>query len=154
MFIIIICIVADLDYGFTLHWKKSQISWSKKLQEMYRKFLNEIYWTKTVVIWYLGNVICQVHSLELMEISHFMYIFKIKYTRHFLAVPEISYISFTLLWWKTDDIYCSFPLSTRSFIWSWTHDIYCTFPLGTRKCIHIHFQDQGHMICTTHFNTT
>ena len=53
--------------------------------------LNEIYWTKTVVIWYLGNVICQVHFLKLMKISHFVYIFKIIYTRHFLAVPEISY---------------------------------------------------------------
>ena len=79
-----------------------------------------------------------------------VYIFKIEYTRHFLAVS----ISFTLSWWKTDNIYCSFPLSTRNFTWSWTHDIYCTFPLGIRKCIHLYFQDQGHVIYTTHFNTT
>ena len=81
-----------------IHTGKSQISWSKKLQEMQRKFLNEIYWTKTVVIWYLGSVIYQVHSLELMVISHFMYIFKKKCTRHFLAVSEISYtVFFTIL---------------------------------------------------------
>ena len=76
-----------------IHWKKVKFPGLKKTVGN----VNEIYWTRTVLVWYLGNVICQVHSLKLMEISHFMYIFKIKNARHFLAVSEISYIFYTFM---------------------------------------------------------
>ena len=101
-----------------------------------QEILNEIYWTDTVVILYLGSLICQVNFLKLMEISHFMYIFKISTHDIFLGIRNLS---FTFPWSWTPDIYSRYIFFgyQKFFIfftisWSWTHDFYFTFPLDRR----------------------